>query len=101
MGGGGESDPDSGDDQQQQQQEQQQTTQQMIQALMQMMQTVGMQEGEGSTGFGDPGRADHTGPGMRNRAGEDTEARGTAMDPSRWPSSYRNMMDAYYQAMEE
>ena len=96
-------DSQGGQDQQDQQQNQQMQNQQMMQALMQMMQMMqaGDQGGEGQTGFGDPGRADHTGPGMRNRMGEETEPSAAAADPSRWPSTYRNLMDEYFQAMEE
>lgn len=92
-----ESDSDSGGSESQQQQ-----NQQMMQALMQMMESMqaGDQGGEGMTGTGDPGQGDITGPGMRGRDGGEVDPTGGAADASRWPASYRSLMDEYYQAME-
>lgn len=99
--GSGASDPDQG--QEQAQQERQQQNQQMLQALMQMMQGInpGEQAGEGMTGAGDPGRSALTGPGGRTGRSREAEGSGAPVDPDRWPREYRNLMDAYFQAMED
>lgn len=93
--------PEGGEDGEQEQAQQQQN-QQMLQALMQMMQGMrpGDQGGEGMTGAGDPGRAAMGRAGTAGRRDPDSEASGAAVNPDRWPSEYRNLIEAYYEAME-
>ena len=85
-----------------------QNAQAMMQAILQMMQAgstpgegmPGSMGGEGSTGFGDPGRGDISGSSSRStgRAGE--EGRAGSSDPTHWPGRYRGLMDEYFKAME-
>ncbi len=98
--GGSSSDPSSGEDQSPSQQQMQ--NQQRMQALLQMMQGMspGEQGGEGMSGAGDPGRAATGRPGGQTRRDREAEASGAAVNPDRWPSEYRSLIDDYYQAME-
>jgi len=80
--------------------QQQQENRAMMRALMRMME--GASGGEGMTGGGDPNReADRGGSApLAGKGNEDGEKAGGS-DPTRWPGRYREMMDAYFNAIEE
>ncbi|WFB34684.1 hypothetical protein P3T73_10985 [Kiritimatiellota bacterium B12222] len=79
----------------------------MMQAIMQMMQAgsaqgqPGLNGGEGSTGFGDPGGGDISGSASGTQAGGKASQRAGSSDPGNWPGRYRGMMDRYFEAIEE
>ncbi|MGA0333880.1 MAG: hypothetical protein ACO3NW_07990, partial [Kiritimatiellia bacterium] len=87
----------------------QQNSAAIVQAIMQMMQQAGAgggppgtAGGEGSTGFGDPGRGEISGASSSSSGGRsESGGRAAASDPGNWPGRYRGMMQSYFDAMED
>lgn len=77
--------------------------QQQLQALMQMMQGLRTadQGGEGMTGAGTPAHRIAESPHRETERRRGDGAPAAAVDPDRWPGEYRDLIEAYYQWMED